>query len=982
MTKNLTYLLILLLCSIKVQGQLNKAHKLYDQGYFIQALPYLEKAYSQNPTAQTRVILARTYMALGKTTKAKEIIEPEVNKGSAEAELTKIYLQALLSEGEKEKAGQVLAQNKSKLGDDPMVNIFEKNLTAMAAREASAKGFKIYPLDGINSELEDFSPLVLGEDLIFTSARPVYSWSQGESRPLMRMYKSEGTSKGDSLVLSEDVKPFFKKAFDGTHTGPFTADASGNFIIISRNSEKKAGKTSKPALFYLEKKGNKWTKPQKLSFITNEHSYSHPALSPDGKTIFFTSDISGGYGGTDIYFAENVNGIWTTPQNAGPEINTPGNESFPYLHKNGTLYFSSNLLPGYGGMDIFSTSKNNGKWSRPENAGNAINGPNDDFGISFYSDELGFFTSNRPGGSGADDIYLFTLTRGLIEGKIFVSANKNDPAKGIEILLKDTAGNVIAKTITSDDGGFKFENLNPSENYLLASEEVNTELSGNIIFLSDKSGELMKKTNVDSKGNFEFYSLRPDENYIGTIDDQTWLTISGTVTKEETNFPVTAQAVSLLEGDELKKETLTNEHGEFLFEKLDKNSTYSLKIDQENLEPGMVIVISDQFGQKISTMRIGENQHSFHILATEQKYLGLMEEVNTDLRIDLKGTITRPDNSVVASSPVSVYDGAGNLVGRSTTDEYGNFVFKNLDPNENYMVMMDEADTSPDAYDHLYIKNENGEVILESKRNSNGIFKFNVLKSDYKAMNLMSVDNTSISLDYRGSIMAGDPPFPVSGAVVVIKDKSGEIIARSTTDKKGRFIFPSLPPDENYIMGIESSETSLKASHTVYLANYNGKIIRELILANKGLNSFSILPYEKRMMSQIAVSDTKINFGTKGDLPANVGVSIVYFGLNSSSLSTDSRKKMDGLLLTLKNTNNSIEVSGFTDSRGTEQLNLALSRKRAEAIADYLAARGIPKNRITVRYFGETKLLNSCSDGNSCAEEDHAVNRRGEIKIQ
>ena len=154
-----------------------------------------------------------------------------------------------------------------------------------------------------------------------------------------------------------------------------------------------------------EPNSNKWEKEQSFVHNSNEYSISHPALSPDGKTLYFVSDMPGSHGGSDIYVCYKKDESWSIPKNLGPEINTVGDEKFPFVHKKGAIYFASDGHPGYGGLDVFVAHKNGQNWNVC-NLKVPINSPRDDFGLIL--DEVkstGFLCSNRKGGNGADDVY-------------------------------------------------------------------------------------------------------------------------------------------------------------------------------------------------------------------------------------------------------------------------------------------------------------------------------------------------------------------------------------------------------------------------------------------------------------------------------------------------------------------------------------------------------------------------------------------------
>jgi peptidoglycan-associated lipoprotein len=164
-------------------------------------------------------------------------------------------------------------------------------------------------------------------------------------------------------------------------------------------------------IFFSEAQGDDWGKSTAINIAEDSVVVAHPAISPDELTLYFTSDMAGGQGGKDIWkITRTAKGSeWSKPVNLGPQINTTGDEEFPYVHPDGTLYFSSNGLPGLGGLDIFKAKPQaDGSW-KVENMGYPINSNTDDFGITFQKDqEKGFLTSCRSQ-KGDADIYAFTL---------------------------------------------------------------------------------------------------------------------------------------------------------------------------------------------------------------------------------------------------------------------------------------------------------------------------------------------------------------------------------------------------------------------------------------------------------------------------------------------------------------------------------------------------------------------------------------------
>jgi outer membrane protein OmpA-like peptidoglycan-associated protein len=214
---------------------------------------------------------------------------------------------------------------------------------------------------------------------------------------------------------------------------------------------------------------------EEFLFNNSEVSIGHPSLSADGQRLFFVSDMPGGNGGSDIYFCRKVDGRWGEPENLGPTINTSQNEVFPFIAADGTLYFSSNGHPGLGGLDILAAKpKGASGFGNPMNVGAPVNGPKDDF--SFVIDPVGkrgFFSSNRPGGEGDDDMYAFVMHRPLDEQFLVTGTVIDDeyeiPVIAAEVMLYDDSG-VLRDTAFSDHRGeFAFP-VEPNKVYRLVAK--------------------------------------------------------------------------------------------------------------------------------------------------------------------------------------------------------------------------------------------------------------------------------------------------------------------------------------------------------------------------------------------------------------------------------------------------------------------------------------------------------------------------------
>ncbi|HTA61524.1 MAG TPA: PKD domain-containing protein [Bacteroidia bacterium] len=259
----------------------------------------------------------------------------------------------------------------------------------------------------INSKRSDFSPFLFNHKLYFSSGREndigVKYYSIENKQELIDVFCAEKT---DSVNFKKG-KPL-TEINTPLNDGPICISKDGEQLFITRNDKKRSkGKNKKPlSIFISHKAGNGWSEPKILPFCTGEFSYCHPALMSNG-TLIFSSNVTGGYGGMDLYYSKFENGTWTIPRNYGPNINGKENEVFPFISANNMLYFSSNKKNGFGGLDIYSFNLKTPTRSQIQILESPVNSSFDDFGIWVDSTErVGYFSSNRDTANG-DNIFYF-----------------------------------------------------------------------------------------------------------------------------------------------------------------------------------------------------------------------------------------------------------------------------------------------------------------------------------------------------------------------------------------------------------------------------------------------------------------------------------------------------------------------------------------------------------------------------------------------
>jgi len=319
---------------------------------------------------------------------------------------------------------------------------------------------------GINTEYSEFAPVMYKDSLIFSSSRPgaskeLYEWNE---QPFLSLFVAK---KGENGVI-ENPKLFSKQIKSKFHDAAIAFSPNSNVIFFTTSNTKKSklildtDRNNQFMLYKATMEDGKITNQKELFFDSKEYSVGHPNVSPDGKYLFFASDMPNGYGEADIYYSEIYeDGMLSEPKNAGPNINTSGNDFFPFLATDGTFYFSSNGHVGFGGLDVYASvfNKENQSFSEVKNIGKVANTNYDDFSIIFNQDNTaGYLASNRPNGKGDDDIYHFT--RSPLACNQTIAGNIKDQKDSLNladvtVTVKDSTNTIIQTLVTDKDGNFE-----------------------------------------------------------------------------------------------------------------------------------------------------------------------------------------------------------------------------------------------------------------------------------------------------------------------------------------------------------------------------------------------------------------------------------------------------------------------------------------------------------------------------------------------
>lgn len=489
------FLLIgLVLASLSVRSQstnittlfmspFEKAERLYQKLAYRNALElYLYEIDKRPDNYSARQRIAECYFRLGEMDKAEKAYAELAALPKGDALYKYQYAQILSIQGKYGEAEKwFLAYNDSQKNDSRS----QSKLDFIYSLSYYFRDSILYTItnEKYNSDQSDFAPHYYGDRIVFVSARDrdlfikrksLSAINEGESH--LNVY----SAPADNALGEVDVIPFYKNDLNSIlHDGPIAFFDSDKQIAFTRNNSRngkpyvnKFGRVNLKLYFAKLDENEQMSRLTDFPFNDDDYSVGHPWVSDNGQVLYFASDMPGGIGGVDLYRSEKENGKWLKPVNLGPNINTLGDEFYPFLLGDSVMYFSSNGLGGLGGLDIFISHKDkSGQFSLPTNLGFPLNTSSDDFSLVLdKSGRGGLFASNREGGLGYDDIYKFKVKSFFLTGKVIERADSIHIISDATVDLLNEQGTII-KSQKSDANGLVHFDLDFDSKYSLRAEK-------------------------------------------------------------------------------------------------------------------------------------------------------------------------------------------------------------------------------------------------------------------------------------------------------------------------------------------------------------------------------------------------------------------------------------------------------------------------------------------------------------------------------
>jgi outer membrane protein OmpA-like peptidoglycan-associated protein/tetratricopeptide (TPR) repeat protein len=489
MKKITTYFIVFIISMMNVYSQkssLTKGDKEYSQFAYVDAIKTYERLFEKgykSPEMLEKLGNAY-YFKADLQNAAKWYGELYTLAPDLSPEYYYRYAQSLKAVKEYDTADKMMEKFSQMNANDRRAKLAAEQKDYLAVIKKNSGRYTIEDA-GVNTEYSDFGSSFFGDKIVFSSARPsgkAYedkdSWTGEGFTNLYMANKSDNGTLSSAERVSGNINSKYNES-----TAVFTRD--GETVYFTRNN-------------YLEKKGKDkngtvnlkiyratltkgdWDKITELPFNSDNYNVAHPALSPDNKYLYFASDMPGTLGQSDIYkVAINIDGSFGTPENLGDIINTEGRETFPFMTEDNELYFASDGHPGLGGLDVFVYKVETDKWYKKVlNVGEILNSSKDDFGFLINSvTKLGYFTSNRDGGVGNDDVYKFKEIKkiqypceqflaGKVTDKVF-----GESLDGSKVTLFDNEYKMLKVIMADKDGKFDFGAIECNAKYYIRAEK-------------------------------------------------------------------------------------------------------------------------------------------------------------------------------------------------------------------------------------------------------------------------------------------------------------------------------------------------------------------------------------------------------------------------------------------------------------------------------------------------------------------------------
>jgi outer membrane protein OmpA-like peptidoglycan-associated protein/tetratricopeptide (TPR) repeat protein len=866
-------------------AQTMKADQNYRNGNYAVALPMYEKAEKKDSSVLLYRKLSDCYLKLRRYEEAEKSYQKLTRmSGSVPADR---FAYALVLKCNSNYSGaavqfeKIISEDNNNLKAQQQLNLCRQHLQPVKTDAF----YKVFPVTDLNSSGNDYAPCVQGKFLYYTGVQQSNAmYSAVSADPEYALFRKDISTDASGL-------PSFNKKINkapehlnipGNNGSCSWSDSSQTLFFTHVENTKlsnDSGALNKPAIYFSLLKNNKWSKPEAFSWNDARYAFQHPAISPDGKSLVFSSDMPGGEGKTDLYISELKEGKWTKPRNLGHSINTAENEVFPSWSGNRALYFSSDGRTGFGGLDLYKAFLRKGDWKFSCNLGAPINSSRDDFSICFLKgDSVGLISSDRAGGKGGDDMYLFRRMKnyGTMKGQIFLDRSLSHEGTRKFLTLHDLDGNLVDETYTDPEGRFRFEYLDPDGTYALDMNES--------------------------------------------------------------------------DGDNLGKLYLTDENK-----------------------------------KRIVIAAIKEKRAHFQLVPTDLTTMKEVDEEDPSFYMGMTLVKNNATSTPVAGEFIDMVNKDGKVIQSAQTNTFGAYAFRKIPESDSFSLVVRNQNNLLNPKEKFLITNLNGELVQKSETNIKNQITFGFYGKNAVHKQIARVEPAKLFQNFKGTIFNQDN-IRLKKVKLTIQNESGSFAQQSVSDEEGKFSFNRLPLDDNYYMSFDETDTTLLSqAKKVMISDAAGNNILVVELRRLLKVKYKILGSDQNSLAEVFVDDPWLKLFDKSNgkkMDTIVIRESASYPLNEWKVTEESKIILNKVLQVMKaNPVLKVEIGSHTDSRGSDQYNLSLSKKRANAAMDYLVKSGVDSKRLKAIGYGEQVPLNRCINDADCSEDEFSVNRRTEFKV-
>lgn len=508
------FFLFLFLITLNACSVYKKAEKKFEKGEYDVAIDFYKKAIDEDEDhrAQALFYTAESYRLSNRLEIAAPYYKAAIDAGMTTPEVYYYYARSLKANGNYDEARRVLEVNMLDVAQDEIRDLMRDELENLDNINEILEDSSLYTannLRALNTKAAEYAPFYHDGFLYFTSTRNNDRIYKATGDGFSDIYKIKTQGARVDTTTTEKLPAVIN--WPNANEGSVAISSDGRTMVFAKGNTGKRKGANDVNLYITRYRNKRWSEPQLMAINDPNAWNSTPAFSSDNRTLYFSSTREGGFGGADIYSATvNSRGRWGNVRNLGPKINTAEDEMFPSTSQDGKLYFSSNGHPGLGKLDLFTAERKGGKINITH-LGAPMNSNKDDFALFLYAPDRGFFSSDREGGVGRDDIYTFKnedpnlkIVNYFLAGTT-TTHNQDDKEvilPGAQVRFYSSDSVLIGEVLTGQDGKFNFR-VSEEEDYFIIADKADYFTTRKLFSTKGKSLDKSKLSELVTNKTFE-----------------------------------------------------------------------------------------------------------------------------------------------------------------------------------------------------------------------------------------------------------------------------------------------------------------------------------------------------------------------------------------------------------------------------------------------------------------------------------------------